>query len=90
MRRGHGSTTVLCRPYFCVSVTRRLDVLGDPAGIEPSDFLERLPQFAGLVDIDLAGLLGVGLAELLADAQGLDALDEDAALRGEVGRAVEP
>lgn len=65
------------------------DILGHPVRIQPADLLKRLPQLARLVHVDLAGLLGVRLAELLADAEGLDALDEDAALRRQVRRAVE-
>jgi hypothetical protein len=65
------------------------DVLGDPGRVQPADLLERLPELARLVDVDLARLLGVRLAELLADAQGLDPLDEDTSLRREIGRAVQ-
>jgi hypothetical protein len=42
--------------------------LREMAAIEPTDFLVRLPQLAGLVDVDLARLLSVSLAELLANS----------------------
>ena len=36
--------------------------------VKPSNFLEGGKELAGLIDINLAGLLCIGLAELLADA----------------------
>jgi len=62
----------------------RSEVLAEVDRLEPSDLVERLPQLAGLVDVDLAGLLGVSLAELLADLERLDASLEHAALTAEV------
>lgn len=66
-----------------------LDVLDDVLLVEPTDFVECRPKFAGLVDIDLACLLSIGLSEFLFDFESLDSLDEDSAFRGQVGSTVE-
>lgn len=57
--------------------------------VEPADFIVGHPQLRGLVHIDLASLLGIGLAELLADLGTLEAALEDAALAGQIGGTVE-
>src|ERR1700710_3045074 len=61
----------------------------NPIRIEPSNLLECLPELASFVDINLASLLGVCLPKLFADSQCFNSLDEDSALRCEVGSAVE-
>jgi len=58
--------------------------LREMATVEPTDFLVRLPQLAGLVDINLARLLSIRLAELLADSQGVDTGLEDAPFAAQV------
>ena len=55
--------------------------------IKPTHFVINGPKFAGLVDVDLASLLGVSLAELFANFQSFDASLENATLAAEVGRA---
>jgi hypothetical protein len=55
-------------------------VFPNPRRAQPPDLLESLPEFACFVNIDLAGLLGVGLSELFADPQCLDSFDENASL----------
>ena len=67
----------------------QLDVLTKVDGIEPTNFIVSLPELAGLVDIDLACLLGVGPAELFADSQGIDASLEDTSLAAKVGGTAE-
>jgi hypothetical protein len=67
----------------------RLHKLTEVFWLEPSDLVIRLPELASLVDVDLAGLLGVSLAELLADAESVDAGLEDASLAAQVGSAGE-
>lgn len=57
-----------------------LEVFLDPLLVQPADLVECLPQLAGLVDVDLAGLLGIGLSELLANSESFDSLDEDSSL----------
>jgi hypothetical protein len=66
-----------------------LEILAEVVRVEPADLLIRRPEFAGLVDVDIASLLGVRLAKLLADLQALSAGLEDTALAAEVGRAAE-
>lgn len=61
----------------------------DPAGVQPSHLIKSSPQFGGFVDINLAGLLRVRLAELLTRAQALQAALEDASFAGEVRGTVE-
>ena len=61
-----------------------LQVLFKILGIEPSNPVKRSPQFARLVDVDLASLLCVGLPELLADAERVETGLEDASLATEV------
>jgi len=58
--------------------------LREMATIEPTNFLIRLPQLASLVDIDLARLLSIRLAELLSDSQGVDTGLEDASFAAQV------
>lgn len=57
-----------------------LKIFLDPLLIQPADLVECLPQLACLVDVNLAGLLGVGLSELLANSISFNSLDEDSSL----------
>lgn len=66
------------------------NVLAEVFWVEPADPVVRLPQFASLVDVDLAGLLGVRLAELLSNLQGINACLKHTSLAAEIGCAVEP
>ena len=59
-------------------------------GFEPADPLVGRPELAGLVDVDLACLLAVRLAKLLADAQRLEPGHEDPSLAAEVGGTRQP
>lgn len=62
----------------------------NPLLVEPTDLLVGRVQLRGLVDVDLARLLGMGLAELLALVVVLQAGLEDPALAGEIRSAVQP
>lgn len=42
-----------------------------PAGFEPADLVKCRPELGSLVHVNLAGLLSIRLAELLAGAQAL-------------------
>jgi len=66
-----------------------VEVLLDPFRIQPADLLKCLPQFACLVDINLACLLCISLPELLANLECLDPLDEDSALGGKISGTIE-
>lgn len=66
-----------------------LDVLHEESRVEPTDFLVRRPKLAGLVDINLAGLLGVRLSEFLALAKSLNASLENATLAAEICSTVQ-
>ena len=57
--------------------------------VEPADPLVGRPQLRRLVDIDLARLLSVRFAELLANLVALNAPNEDAPLAGEIGRTIQ-
>lgn len=91
---GHESVVVVClvpcqmAQLLCVAAAASHE-LADPVHVEPADLLKRGPQFGRLVDVNLAGLLGVGLAELLALNSAGSAADEDAPLAGEVRSAVQ-
>lgn len=61
----------------------------DPGRVEPAHLLKGGPELRCLVDINLAGLLRVGLAKLFAGAQTLQATLKDASLARQVRRAVE-
>ena len=58
---------------------------------EPTDLVVGRPEFAGLVDVDLACLLGVCLAELLAYSESVETSLEDASLAAQIccGRKTE-
>lgn len=56
--------------------------------VEPADLVKSGPQLGCLVDINLAGLLCIRLAEFLARAQTLEAALKDAALASKIGSAV--
>lgn len=58
--------------------------------VEPSHFVKRRPQLACFVDINLARLLRIRLAKLLADAEGVQSRLEDASFAAEVGGATQP
>jgi len=60
---------------------------GEKLRFEPANTLIGRPKLACFVDINLAGLLSVRLAELLADSQSLDAGFKDTALAAEIRRA---
>lgn len=47
---------------------------------KPTDLLIGRPELASLVNIDLTGLLSIGLSELFANAKGFDASLEDPSL----------
>lgn len=65
----------------------RLEDLSKMRRIEPTHFVIGRPQFTGLVDINLAGLLSVGLSELLVDSQSVQASLEDTSFAAEIGCA---
>ena len=70
-------------------VLSSLELRREPLLIKPADRVKCCPQSAGLVDIDLGGILCRGLVELLALAHVLKASGEDASLVGEVGITLE-
>lgn len=49
-------------------------------GLEPPYAVVGRPEFASFVDVNLAGLLSVGLAKLLANAEGAHSSLKDSAL----------
>ena len=51
---------------------------------KPTDLLIGRPELAGLINIDLTGLLSIGLSELFANAKGFDASLEDPSLTAQV------
>lgn len=57
--------------------------------LEPASIVEDSPESGSLVDIDLAGLLGVSLAELLAVLEALETSHKHASLAGEVRGTVQ-
>jgi len=61
-----------------------LDVAAEEVWLKPADLLIRLPQFAGLVDIDLASLLRICLSEFFANPKSLDASLENASLAAKI------
>jgi hypothetical protein len=56
-----------------VYVARRAasEISPHPRSVEPANLVESRPQFRGLVDVNLASLLRVRLAELFARPQAL-------------------
>lgn len=54
--------------------------------LEPPYSVVGRPEFASFVDVNLASLLSVGLAELFAYAEGTNSSLKDSALAAEVGR----
>lgn len=65
-------------------------ILPHPAAVQPTDLVKGRPQLGGLVDVNLARLLRVRLAKLLAHPQTLEPPDEHASLARQVRRAVQP
>lgn len=57
--------------------------------LEPASIVEDSPESGGLVDVDLAGLLGISLAELLAVLEALETAHKHASLAGEVRGTVQ-
>src|SRR6266487_3736040 len=53
---------------------------------EPPNFLVSGPQLAGLIDVNLTGLLGIRLPEFLANPQGVETSFKDAAFAAEISR----
>lgn len=78
-----------CKSGSSLEQNRGLDKLSEEVRLEPANLLVGLPEFASLIDVDLARLLGVCLTELLADSESVDAGHEDPSLTAEVGGACE-
>lgn len=55
--------------------------------VEPADFVESSPKLAGLVDVNLASLLCVGLAELFGNTQRIEASFKDTTLAAQISCA---
>lgn len=70
-------------------VLSSLKLRREPLLVKPADRVKCCPQSAGLVDIDLRGILCRGLVELLALAHVVKAGGEDASLVREVGVTLE-
>lgn len=66
----------------------RLKEAAHPVGIEPAHLVKSSPKFGGLVNVNLACLLSISLAEFLAGSKALETPLKDATLAGEVGGAV--
>lgn len=66
-----------------------LQEASNPVGVEPANLVKGRPELRGLVDVNLASLLSVGLAELLASPEALETALEHATLAGEIGGAVQ-
>ena len=67
----------------------RSEILTKVLRIEPAHTIIRLPQLTSFVDVNLARLLRIRLAELLANLECLDASLEDASLARKIRGAVE-
>lgn len=67
----------------------RSQVLTNPVGVEPTNPVKGSPKLGGLVDIDLACLLRIRLAELLVVAEAEESSLKDASLAGQVRSAVQ-
>ena len=61
----------------------------DPTLVQPANLVKGSPELGRLVDIDLARLLGIGLAELLAHPETFEAPDKHASLAGQIRSTVE-
>lgn len=57
--------------------------------VEPAHLVVGGPQFAGLVDINLAGLLRIGLSEFLVDSQRVQSPFENPPFAAEVCRTAQ-
>lgn len=68
---------------------RNRQVLHPPL-VKPAGSFIRSVQFGRLVDVNLAGLLGMGLTELLALVVVVQTGLEDATLAGEIGCTIQP
>ena len=68
---------------------RHLEETLHPVSVEPANFVKGSPRLGCLVDVDLAGLLRICLAEFLARAQALEAALKDTAFVSKIGSAVE-
>lgn len=60
-----------------------------PVRLKPASIVEDSPESGSLVDINLAGLLGIRLAELLAVLEALETAHKHASLAGEVSGTVQ-
>lgn len=67
----------------------RSQVLANPVGVEPTNPVKGGPKLGGLVDVDLAGLLRIRLAELLVVAEAEESSLKDASLAGQVRSAIQ-
>lgn len=70
-------------------VPAALQEASHPFSTEPANLVKGSPELGGLVDVNLAGLLSVSLAELLAGPEALKTALKHASLAGEIGGAVQ-
>lgn len=70
-------------------VLAALQEASHPFSTEPANLVKGSPELGGLVDINLAGLLSISLAELLAGPEALKTALKHASLAGEIGGAVQ-
>lgn len=70
-------------------VLAALQEASHPFSTEPANLVKGSPELGGLVDVNLAGLLSVSLAELLAGPEALKTALKHASLAGEIGGAVQ-
>lgn len=61
---------------------------GEVPFLKPSDFIEYLPEFGSLVDINFACLLAVRLLKIVSDLHTFDASNEDSPFICEIGHTV--
>jgi hypothetical protein len=74
----------VCARRLRLDVNLLVKVRFDKLAIEPADLVESGPQLRSLVNINLARLLRVGFAKLLANLSPPDLLDEDSSLGAQV------